>query len=394
MHLVKATMSKGGSNGEFWKRKKQRSSDDSSRGIISKKVAGNVNKRSFEETSTETESLRASESAWSGKLAPSVVSCGSPTKYTLSIAIPSSVLKSAKTTELKTYLVGQIARACAIHEVDEIIVFMDSPYESSAELQKGPGLFICRLLQYLECPPYLRSAIFPVHNDLKFAGQLPALNMPHHMDSNAVSLYREGVVVDKPTANGSLVNVGLAVEAVIDYQLQPGIRVTVKLADALAASSKTAESKLPVAGEAVSPLIRQQHGLYWGYQTRLVSSFSEVFSGCPYIASDDDNDDGSSCEGYDLLIGNSEKGSKSLDSSKSIALKSFKHALVVFGGAGGIEACVDADKSITTSASNAECLFDHWLDLAPSRGSRAVRTEEAVLIGLSKLTTLFSQPLN
>ena len=381
-------MSNGGSTGEFWKKKKQRSSDDSNRGIINKK-----NKRSFEETSIEIESLKASESAWTSKLAPSVVSCGLPTKYTVSIAIPSSVLRTAKTTELKTYLVGQIARACAIHEVDEIIVYMDSPYESSAEQEKGPGLFFCRLLQYLECPPYLRSAIFPVHNDLKFAGQLPALNMPHHMDSDAVSLYREGVVVDKPTANGSLVNVGLAIEAVIDYQLQPGIRVTVKLADALLASSKPAESKLPVAGEAVSPLIRQQHGLYWGYQTRLVSSFSEVFSGCPYIVSDDDNDDGTTCDGYDLLIGNSEKGSKLLDSSKSIALKSFQHALIVFGGAGGIEACVDADKSITTLASNAECLFDHWLDLAPSRGSRAVRTEEAVLIGLSKLTTLFSRPL-
>ena len=389
-------MSKGGSNGEFWKRKKQRPSDDSNRGSISKKVpgdTGNRNKRSFEETSLKAESVKESENSWNSKLSPSVICNGSPISYTVSIAIPSSILKTAKTTELKTYLVGQIARACAIHEVDEIIVYMDSPYESSEELEKGPGLFFCRLLQYLECPPYLRGAIFPTHNDLKFVGLLPALNMPHHMNSDAISLYREGVVVDKPTTNGSLVNVGLSVEAVIVHQLQPGIRVTVKLTDAVLASSSSTGSKALVVGEAVSPLIRQQHGLYWGYQTRLVSSFSEVFTGCPYTESDSDSNNDISGGGYDLLIGHSEKGLKSVDSCKSVALKSFKHALIVFGGAGGIEACVDADKSITTSASNAECLFDHWLDLAPSRGSRAVRTEEAVLIGLSKLTALFSQQL-
>ena len=383
------------SNGEFWKKKKnQRPADDNSRGGSNKKGSTNTGKRSFGQTSSEPEWMKESDALWMNKLTPSVISDGSPVDYTVSIAIPSSILKTAKSTELKTYLVGQIARACAIHEVDEIIVYMDTPYESSDDLEKGPGVFFCRLLQYLECPPYLRDAIFPVHNDLKFAGLLPPLNMPHHMSSDAVSLYREGVVVDKPIAKGSMVNIGLQHEAIISHQLQAGIRVTVKLLDAPLSSSSSSSSgskvHVPLKGEAVSPLIRQQHGLYWGYQTRLVSSFSEVFVGCPYIDSDGDTSEEGNSTGYDLLIGNSERGSKALDSTV-MTIKPFKHALIVFGGVGGIEACVEAEKSITISAKNTECLFDHWLDLAPSRGSRAVRTEEAVLIGLAKLTAIFSR---
>ena len=377
---------KGGSNGEFWKKSKKRPQDNRGQKNATIKVAKAPVKRSFGESSTESESSRASEIAWERKLHPDTICKRSPKDFTVSIAIPSSVLKTAKSTELKTYLVGQIARACAIHEIDEIIVYMDIPYEASDELERGPGLFICRLLQYLECPPYMRTALIPAHDDLKFASLLPLLHMPHQMSSTCTSLYREGVVITKPVANGSLVDVGLPIEAFIEHGLQPGTRVTVKL---LAHSNILSDSATTfLQGEAISPLsVRQHHGLYWGYQTRLVSSFSEIFSGCPYSDSDLDADE-EVASTYDLLIGYSNKGEKTLDAN-SITLKPFRHALVVFGGTGGIEACVEADKSITTASKNADCLFDHWLDLAPSSGSRTVRTEEALLIGLSKLTALF-----
>lgn len=365
-------MKKGGSNGEFWKRKKQRPSDGTT----------NSDKQAI-----KGDSLTASELAWSNQLLPSVIQTGLPIDYTVSIAIPSSILRSAKSTELKSYLVGQIARACAIYEVDEIIVYMDSPYEFSGDTEKGPGIFCCRLLQYLECPSYLRSVLFPVHNDLKFVSLLPPLDMPHDMASDSISFYREGVVSDNSVVNGSMVNVGQSEEVFISHTLQPGTRVTVKLNEKATPSSSTGvkSKKQLTTGEAVSPLqVRQQHGLYWGYQTRLAGSFSEVFSGCPYTSI---NSDGVSVNEYDLLIGNSEKGSRSLDDS-SITFKRFKHALIVFGGVGGIEACVEADENMTILPKNAECLFDNWLDLAGSKGSRKVRTEEAVLVGLSKFTTL------
>lgn len=43
--------------------------------------------------------------------------------YTVSVAVPGSVLDNAQSPELRTYLAGQIARACVVFSVDEIIVF-------------------------------------------------------------------------------------------------------------------------------------------------------------------------------------------------------------------------------------------------------------------------------
>lgn len=43
--------------------------------------------------------------------------------YTVSVALPGSVLDNAQSAELRTYLAGQIARACVVFCVDEIVVF-------------------------------------------------------------------------------------------------------------------------------------------------------------------------------------------------------------------------------------------------------------------------------
>ncbi|KAG8330822.1 hypothetical protein J6590_054110 [Homalodisca vitripennis] len=39
--------------------------------------------------------------------------------YTISIAVPGSILDNAQTSELRTYLAGQVARAASIYCVDE-----------------------------------------------------------------------------------------------------------------------------------------------------------------------------------------------------------------------------------------------------------------------------------
>lgn len=36
------------------------------------------------------------------------------------------------------------------------------------------------ILQYLECPQYLRRILFPIHNFLKYTGVLNPLDAPHH----------------------------------------------------------------------------------------------------------------------------------------------------------------------------------------------------------------------
>lgn len=71
------------------------------------------------------------------------------TSKTLSICIPDSILSNAQSFELRTYLVGQIARAAAIYNVEEIVVLKDA--KSSREVQRKvdyTGFFI-RNLEYV-----------------------------------------------------------------------------------------------------------------------------------------------------------------------------------------------------------------------------------------------------
>ena len=99
---------------------------------------------------------------------------GGGRKYTVSLALAGSILDNAQSAELRTYLAGQIARALAVFSVDEVIIFDD---EGRLKLEEGkeeefdtkkPGagggcIQLARILQFLECPQYLRKAFFPIH---------------------------------------------------------------------------------------------------------------------------------------------------------------------------------------------------------------------------------------
>ncbi|XP_033951852.1 putative methyltransferase C9orf114 homolog [Pseudochaenichthys georgianus] len=301
--------------------------------------------------------------------------------YTVSVALPGSVLDNAQSTELRTYLAGQIARACVVFCVDEIVVF-DEYGEDVKTVEgefKGVGkkgqacIQLARILQYLECPQYLRKWFFPKHQDLQYAGLLNPLDSPHHMRIDDESAYREGIVLDRPNkpGKGSLVNCGMRKEVRIDKQLQSGLRVTVKLN-----KKQSNESKM-CKGVVVAPhLPRTEGGLYWGYSVRLASCLSAVFTESPYE------------DGYDLTIGTSEKGSN-LDQS---TLSPFKHLLVVFGGLQGLEASVDTDQNLEVT--DPSVLFDLYLNTCPDQGSRTIRTEEAILVSMAglrqKITAAFS----
>lgn len=125
-----------------------------------------------------------------------------PKVSTISIAVPGSILDNAQSQELRTYLAGQIARAGSIFKVDEIIVFDDigatnetmnakrakletnengERNDESNETVQYCCLQLARILQYLECPQYLRKDFFPLHRDLKFSGLLNPLDAPHHL---------------------------------------------------------------------------------------------------------------------------------------------------------------------------------------------------------------------
>jgi len=281
--------------------------------------------------------------------------------YTVGIAVPGSILDNAQTPELRTYLAGQVARAAAIFNVDEVVVFNDKVGDEGENTGRG-AVQLARVLQYLECPQYLRKHFFPIHKDLQFAGVLNPTDMPHHLRASEESVYREGVVTEREAREGTCwVNIGLKSECLVSSSLKPGLRVTVRLPEGYS------WDKL-VKGTVVSPAEpRTNGGLYWGYTTRIASTLSQVFTGCPHKG------------GYDIMLGTSEKGTNVEDTE----IKSFKHLLVVFGGVAGLEAALEADEKL--DATDPSELFDLYLNVCPDQGSRTIRTEEAILVTMASL---------
>ena len=72
----------------------------------------------------------------------------------VSIAIPSSALINERDEKIKTYKVGQIARAAAVFRVSEIVIYRDPKLDESD--------FIADVLEYLETPQYLRKYLIPL----------------------------------------------------------------------------------------------------------------------------------------------------------------------------------------------------------------------------------------
>ncbi|KAE8151895.1 putative RNA methyltransferase-domain-containing protein [Aspergillus avenaceus] len=358
--------------------------------------------------------------------------------HTLSIAIPGSIVANAHSIEQKSLLAGIIARALAVFCVDEVVVFdddenspqndhfdqddyYDSPIAKTSDELNGnvpsgkrytgysdPSHFLAHVLSYLETPPYLRKHLFPMHPNLRGAGLLPSLDMPHHLRSNEWCDYREGIVVSSADREGprrhstqlsnyrhhrrdssssptnfssTVVETGLPQRVVLpDIQLPEHARVTVRFSQH-GPNEHYAEPVHPSAP-------RSEAGYYWGYYVRRCRSLSSVFTECPF--------DG----GYDLSFGTSERGAPVSDVledqdhdhyDRRKSHPEHKHLLLVFGGVAGIEAAIRNDPQLCDmhiGPTEAGKLFDYWVNLLPGQGSRTIRTEEAVWLGLSSLRGL------
>jgi predicted SPOUT superfamily RNA methylase MTH1 len=163
----------------------------------------------------------------------------------VAVAIPDTVLEEKESPREKTAKLGLVARACAIYGVDVIEVFRDSK-------GRGEGAEICKVLEYLETPQYLRRRLYPLDESLKYAGILPPLRIPSHkakvpVGSLAVGELREGV-----TNRDGTVDVGLDLAPRLSRRVPPGERVTVKIV-----------SVKPLIAEQIP---REMIDGYWGYK--------------------------------------------------------------------------------------------------------------------------------
>ncbi|BFZ64662.1 hypothetical protein YB2330_005813 [Saitoella coloradoensis] len=312
-------------------------------------------------------------------------------KYTVSVALPSNLVASAQTPELKTMIAGHVARTLAIHNVDEVIIYDENPGSTNLAfddtdlererdgVRETSGVFLARMLQWLETPSYMRKLLFPMDHALRFAGLLPALEMPHHLRLEEDSPYREGLTIEPsvefpaPQNGGTLVDAGLRRKVVIARKIKPGVRVTLQMKRV-----KGGRDKQYIEADVVPPSApREKMGLYWGYGVRMATSISGVFTESAFP------------EGYDLTVGFSSVSSSTTPLSSAAVTsdkKEFEHLLLVFGGMGGVEAAVDADPELGLSGDDCGELFDLWVDPVPGMGVRGVRVEEVLGVGLAGLS--------
>lgn len=290
--------------------------------------------------------------------------------------------------------------------VDEVVIFddgqtatsashVDAIKENSYTGYTDPNYFLTHILAYLETPPNLRKRLFPMHPDLRLAGTLPSLDMPHHLRRTDWCQYREGITLPQDLTTKSpgnsvkkhglklskcmtRIETGLHQAVFVPSIIPASTRLTVKFKD----SDPTNIPQDELMATAVAPSVpREEAGYYWGYSTRSASSISAVLTECPF--------DG----GYDLTIGTSERGVPLADlsdpKSKEQAVPEFRHMMIVFGGVAGLEFAVKADTKLAQlSVKSPEALFDRWVNLVPGQGSRTIRTEEAIWLGLMGLRDL------
>ena len=296
--------------------------------------------------------------------------------------------------------------------VDEVVVFNDGQAERKRRTRgrdtsdqknvdgedeytgySDPDNFLMHILSYLETPPHLRKYLFPMHPDLKLAGSLPSLDMPHHLRAHEWCPYREGVVVessqvsedDMDTDNEptqTIIDSGLRHKISLPIMIPLNTRVTMKFLDRPGSPDKQATAPSAVAVAPSTP--REEGGYYWGYTVRKASCISSVFTESPFD------------EGYDLTFGTSERGTPISKLASPAAndpqIPEFEHMLVVFGGVAGLEAAFKTDEELKSKAVlKPEKLFDFWINLCPGQGSRTIRTEEAVWIGLMGLRDVVVQ---
>jgi methyltransferase len=268
-------------------------------------------------------------------------------KTLVSLLIPSSYTEESPDPRIKTYKVGQIARAAAIFRIDEIVIYRT----------KGPDdtRFISTVLRYAETPQYLRKALFPMQDALRFAGVIPPLRIPSHTVSHEAE-YREGIVTSVGSDRSVRVDVGIDSPFSLETPgraLKKGERISVRICS----RSNSKFAKL---------VDKKDIPLYWGYEVRTAKSLHDA------LAEIDGLRIATSVKGQPLdmeLL--SEIGEKAQQRDKvSVAFGSPSKGL---------------DAILLDEGHKLEDHSSYVVNAVPDQGAATVRTEEAVFITLGLL---------
>jgi predicted SPOUT superfamily RNA methylase MTH1 len=274
----------------------------------------------------------------------------------LSVLLPNSIVSEVSDLQQKTIRMGFIGRALAIFRIGNIILYDDNdPHTKNPAVE---AKLVATLLRYVETPQYLRKLLFPMENNLRYAGLLPPLRTPHHpLGGEKIKLgdYREAVVVQSDK-HGSVLEIGLREKGVTSERLKVGRRLTIKLVE-----------YLDKGRVAVQPFAREQAGEYWGFEVGLAKTLADALKDLK----------------ADYVVGTSRYGKNLYEAVRGIESSNPMRVAVAFGGpyAGLQEMC-------GRLGVDAKDLFDVVINTIPNQGTATVRTEEALMVTLGLLNSL------
>lgn len=264
----------------------------------------------------------------------------------MEVLIPSTFAAEERDPKLKTLKIGRLARAIAIFGIEQVTIYKDQDPKLD---ERRNATILRKVLNYAECPPYLRRDLIPLDDDLQYANVLPALKIPSHgyPQSEQQKQYREAVVKEK-RGSKAVLDAGLE-EKVAAHGFKTGERVTVRLKET-GVAEKVDQGQIPG---------------FWTY---------EVNVGGQTL--------GQLLQGKDkAIVGTSRYGSPLEEARED--LKALEDYVLVFGSAWrGLYTMIDREQGLAKED------FDLIVNTIPGQNVSTVRTDEALLVSLGILNSL------
>jgi predicted SPOUT superfamily RNA methylase MTH1 len=291
---------------------------------------------------------------------------------TVSVLVPSSLVREAEDKREATRKIGYVARAATVFRADRLVVFPDP----DGERHWGGG-FVSTVLEYAATPPYLRKEVFGKRDELEYAGVLPPLRAPSltGSESEGSGSLRQGIVTEVGPEGRVRVNCGLQhpISLVVPPEMAvgEGERVTVrissrspvraKLVDEPTPGLSVTRADLPAAldrDDAGVRIATSRHGVEVTTQ-RLTTLVGRVER-----------------DGMTVAFGAPGRG---LPEILDLPTDPLHHS---WPGEDALGDEADAESNVEFGAPSR---FDLWVNVIPNQGSEVVRTEEAMFAALACL---------
>jgi predicted SPOUT superfamily RNA methylase MTH1 len=279
---------------------------------------------------------------------------------TVSVLVPSSLVRDAPDKRAATRKLGTVARAAAVFRIDRLVVFPDREGE-----RRWGGGFVETVLRYAATPPELRKEVFGERDELESAGVLPPLRLPPRTgsESNGSGSSRQGIVTAVDSVDGS----GRATAG-------ESVRVACGLGEPV--SLVVPDGTAVETGDAVCVRVASHDPL----RARLVAVVDR------FRVDSEPLDDALDRPDAGLRVATSRHGTP-LRVSGLGGLTDRVEADVATVAFGAPERGLPAIRGVDTDAVGADAAgFDRWIDAIPDQGSEVVRTEEAVIAVLALLS--------